>query len=123
MDTNIVIALLNAEPAVARKWSQAETVLLPATVLGELLYGARRSSRPDENAAHVHLLARSMEFVACDGVVCEHYAAVKSGLTAIGHPIPENDVWVAACCMAAQATLVTRDAHFRAIVDLECEEW
>lgn len=123
LDTNVVIALLNAEPNVASRWSEAQTVVLPAPVLGELLYGALRSSRRAENENRVGAVTRTMEFVACDEAVCEHYAQIKAALADAGRPIPENDLWVAACCMAAEATLVTRDAHFAAISELPREEW
>ena len=68
-------------------------------------------------------LARTMEFIACDEAVCRRYAALKASLARAGRPIPDNDLWVAACCLAAGATLVTRDAHFQHVPDLVCEEW
>jgi tRNA(fMet)-specific endonuclease VapC len=68
-------------------------------------------------------LAASMDFTACDEDVCQHYATVKARLAAAGRPIPANDLWVAACALATEATLVTRDAHFDAIESLATESW
>ncbi len=118
-----MIALLNGEPDVARRWSEAPTAMLPAPVLAELLYGAFRSARRVDNEQGVRLVARSMQFIACDQSVCEYYAMLKATLAEAGRPIPENDLWVAACCLAAEATLVSRDAHFGGILGLHCEEW
>ncbi len=123
LDTNIAIALLRAEPHVVERWSSADHVVLPAPVLAELLYGARRSGRPAENEERVLDLARAMEFVVCDQVVCRRYASLKAALSQSGRPIPNNDLWIAACCLAANATLVTRDAHFVGLPELVCEEW
>ena len=123
LDTNVVIALLNDEPEVVRKWQLAQAVLLPAPVNAELLYGALRSGRPEENVRRVQGLLQHMELIVCDRAVCERHAQVRSSLAAMGRPIPENDVWVAACAQAAGATLVTRDQHFTPVTDLQLAEW
>lgn len=114
LDTNVVIALLSADPSVVARWAEARAVILPAPVLAELLYGARRSARQAENEERVRAMAREMHLAVCDEPVCEQYARVKALLADAGRPIPENDLWVAACSLAAEATLATRDAHFEA---------
>lgn len=42
----------------------------------------------------------------------EIYAAARAQLKALGRPIPENDVWIAALCLQWDLPLLTRDAHF-----------
>ena len=44
-------------------------------------------------------------------VIGELYA----GFVRTGRPIPVNDIWIAATCARAGATLLTWDAHFRLI--------
>ena len=117
------MAVLNEEEQVVERWSSVDTALLPAPVLGELLYGALRSSRPDANTARVRDLAGEMEFVSCSDVVCEQYARLRATLASLGRPISENDVWVVVCAVGASAILVTRDTHFESIADLPCERW
>jgi tRNA(fMet)-specific endonuclease VapC len=123
LDTNVAIAVLNGEDAATRYWKAAETVLLPAPVLGELLYGARRSVRPSENEARAIAFARTMGLILVDETVCQNYGAVKASTHAAGRPIPDNDIWVAACCFAAEAILVSRDSHFDSVDGLVREEW
>jgi predicted nucleic acid-binding protein len=41
----------------------------------------------------------------------------------IGHPIPENDIWVAATCLEVGVPLLTRDGHFDYIRGLEVINW
>ena len=123
LDTNVLIAVLNEDASVVERWSSVDVALLPAPVLGELLYGALRSSRPNANTARIRDLAGEMQLVPCGEAVCEEYARLRATLAAAGRPIPENDVWVAACAVAADAVLVTRDAHFEAIAELACEKW
>jgi tRNA(fMet)-specific endonuclease VapC len=45
LDTNIVIAILAKEPAVHQRLAEATEVFVPSIVLGELYYGAHKSSR------------------------------------------------------------------------------
>lgn len=49
VDTNAVIAYRQGIPQVCRLIEGADTILLPVIVLGELLYGAANSTRPQEN--------------------------------------------------------------------------
>jgi tRNA(fMet)-specific endonuclease VapC len=46
LDTNIVIAIFAEEASVLEHLAAAEDVFVPAVVLGELYYGARKSGRP-----------------------------------------------------------------------------
>ena len=36
-----------------------------------------------------------------------------------GHPLPENDIWIAATCLVNDLSLATLDRHFRAIDGLK----
>jgi tRNA(fMet)-specific endonuclease VapC len=46
LDTNIVIAIFAGELPVLERMAAAEEVFVPAVVLGELYYGARKSGVP-----------------------------------------------------------------------------
>jgi tRNA(fMet)-specific endonuclease VapC len=67
LDTNIVIALLAREQAVIDRVKHAEAVYLPATVLGELYFGARKSARAQENLERLRALAAASAVLHCDG--------------------------------------------------------
>ena len=54
VDTNAVIAYRSGVPKVCDLTEGADRILLPVTVLGELLYGAANSSRPKENEQAVN---------------------------------------------------------------------
>jgi len=123
LDTNVAIAVLNGEEEAVAQWQTAEEVLLPAPVLGEPLYGAAKSRRPEENATRARTLAAAMDFQPCDAAVCARYADLKLALARIGRPMPTNDLWIAACCLEAGAVIVSRDTHFDGVPGLEREEW
>ncbi len=123
LDTNIIIALLGGEPAVAAGIRQAEAVFVPAIALGELYYGARKSGRSAQNLDRLEALAAAAAVLPCDAVTAALNGALKADLRARGMPIPENDLWIAAVGQQHQLTLVTRDAHFSAISGLARTSW
>ncbi len=123
VDTNAVIAYREGIPEVCSLIERADTILLPVIVLGELLYGAANSARPQENEQAVRKFLDQSVLTPIDESIAAHYAAVRSKLKKIGRPIPENDIWVAATCLELGVTLLSRDTHFNYIDDLPVINW
>ncbi len=123
LDTNIVIALLAGEGSVLSNLGTASEVFLPATVLGELFFGAAKSGRPAENAANVERLAASSVVIPCDLNVAREFGLVKQRLKQKGRLIPENDIWIAATAICHSLVLVTRDRHFLQVERLSITDW
>ncbi len=116
VDTNAVIAYRAGVSEACRLIKEAEAILVPAPVLGELLYGALNSQRIRENQEAVHQFLRYALFVPCD-------ASVRHRLRKIGRPIPENDIWIAAACLEFDVPLLTRDVHFESVEGLRVMNW
>ena len=123
LDTNIVIALLAKDPAVNQHLTEATEVFVSSIVLGELYYGARKSSRVESNIQTVDQFAAASRVLVCDSTTAQHYGQLKNFLREKGRPIPENDIWIAAVAQHHKLTLVSRDAHFRELPDLPFESW
>lgn len=121
LDTNIMVGLLNRENAVVDGVGRLTHVAIPSTVLGELYFGALRSSMPDQNLARLEVVAATSPIIGCDGGTAKAYGRVKSELLRIGRPIPENDIWIAGLALQFDATLVTRDSHFSHVSGLKLE--
>jgi len=123
LDTNIVIALFAQEAVVQQRLAAADEVFISSIVLGELYYGAEKSSRVEANIARINTFAAGNAVLVCDTATAQFYGAIKNHLRAKGNPIPENDIWIAAIARQHQLTMVTRDGHFQAIDGLEVELW
>lgn len=123
LDTNIVIALFANEATIKDNLGDAEEVFVPSIVIGELFYGARKSTRSKENLARIDELALASVVLGCDVETARKYGEIKNGLRSKGHPIPENDIWIAAIVAQHNLTLVSRDAHFDEIIDLNRVTW
>ena len=123
LDTNIIIALFASEKDVQEKLAQVDDVFVPSVVLGELYFGAHKSARATKNSARIDELASNTVVLSCDSETARHYGEVKNALRLKGHPIPENDIWIAAVAIQHDLALVTRDAHFKEIENLKIVMW
>ena len=123
LDTNIVIALFAKEAAAQQHLAETDEVFVSSIVLGELYYGAQKSSRVEANITRVNTFAAANAILVCDTATAQYYGAIKNQLRAKGRPIPENDIWIAATAKQYQLTLVTRDEHFQAVEGLPIEQW
>lgn len=123
LDTNIIIALFAGDPFVKKHIVKAGEIFIPAIVIGELFFGAFKSGRPKANTARIENFAASNTVVACDIGTSRKYGYIKNLLHKKGHPIPENDLWIAALAMEYELTLVSRDEHFKKINELKRVVW
>jgi len=115
LDTNIIIALFKNDENVRNQMAASPAVFVPAIAVGELYYGARHSSHVEKNMNQVREFAENATVLACEITTAEHYGQIKNDLKMKGHPLPENDVWIAAIAKQHSLTVVTRDQHFKEI--------
>ncbi len=115
LDSNAYSLLMRGQEQIADLVRAADELLFSAVVVGELLYGFRRGSRFDQNAADLGSFLSSpfSTFVEVGPVTADRYSRIAAALRAIGRPIPTNDVWIAAHAMETGADLVSADHHFK----------
>lgn len=123
LDTNVVIALIKREPLVLQQFNASVRIILPMPVVGELKYGALLGSITQESLERIDGLVASCDVLNVDLETASHYASIKRTLRERGRPIPENDLWIAAIARQHDLPLVTRDAHFQAIDDIQLLTW
>jgi len=78
---------------------------------------------PEKNEQAVRRFSAQTVLVPIDEAVAVCYATVRLELKERGHPIPENDIWVAATCLELGLPLLTQDGHFDYIYGLEDINW
>lgn len=123
VDTNAVIAYRAGVLEVCDLIEKADVILLPVTVLGELLYGAINSTRSQENEQAVRRFLAQCVLIPIDESIADRYAAVRLELKKAGYPIPENDIWIAATCLEFGVTLLSQDTHFEYVPNLLMANW
>jgi tRNA(fMet)-specific endonuclease VapC len=122
LDTNIYVDFAQGRSDVVDLIATRSTeIALPSIVLGELLYGFMKGNRAGYNEERLHGFITALEVIvlAVTEEVARKYAVIFSDLKKKGTPIPMNDVWIAACCMAAGGTLLTRDRHFAQVDQID----
>lgn len=127
LDSNICIFFLrNREGVVAQKIASAgrEDIKIPSMVKGELLTGAMKSARREQNIVEVMDFLDNYEIVPFDSEAAEVYGEIKSWLELRGTPIGFNDMIIAATALANNGILVTNNTReFSRIPGLMLDDW
>ena len=123
LDTNIVVALFKDDAAVRERLSQHAMVLVSSAVLGELYYGAQKSSQIDRHLREINRFLAKVAVLETNAETAYEYGLIRNELRVKGRPIPENDIWIAATARQHDLTLVSRDRHFAEVDNLRWERW
>jgi len=122
LDTSAYSWLRMGHDTVLDAVAAAETVYVPATVLGELEAAFLLGNRYRENARILEefLAEPFVEALAVTPDVARRYGRVFSQLRRAGTPIPVNDLWIAAAAIDRGAHLLTFDSDFGRVAELDC---
>ena len=123
LDTNIVILLIRGGPigqAVDSRFqlrARPDRPLVAVVTLGEALAFARQHNWGPERIGRLRELLRELIPVNVNAQpILERYAEIDTVLRRSGRTLSDNDVWIAACASAAEATLLTTDRDFDPLV-------
>lgn len=120
LDTNVIIQYIKGNHSLEDVFEE-DDLFVSSVSIGELLYGAELSAKKEQNSAVYQDFCAELTEVSIDSAVASSYAKIKAQLKRDGHPIPENDIWIAACAMCHGLTVVTADRHFSYISNLLIE--
>lgn len=121
LDTSAYSRLRAGDIRVRDFIAEADSVLMPAPVLGELHGAFELGSRGRENrVALTEFLAEPfIHITPVSASVARHYGRVFAALRRTGTPVPANDMWIAACAIDQGACLLTFDHDFDRIAALD----
>lgn len=126
LDTNIVIYTIKNRPAPVRETfkKHENQMCLSAVTLGELIYGAERSSQPERNLADIESLVSRLEVTPFEHHAAEHFGQLRAELYRIGQPIGPYDLMIAGHARALGLILVTNNMkEFERVPGLRIENW
>ncbi|HVR40162.1 MAG TPA: type II toxin-antitoxin system VapC family toxin [Thermoanaerobaculia bacterium] len=127
LDTNACIRILNgSSPALIEHLRSIPraSVRLSSVVKGELLYGARKSTRMADNLRLLEQFFATMISLPFDDRCAEEYGLLREQLDRAGTPIGPNDLLIAATARAYRAVLVTHNVReFSRVPELRLEDW
>jgi tRNA(fMet)-specific endonuclease VapC len=127
LDTNACIRILNGSspPLAARlQATNPAEVRLCAVVKAELLYGARKSARVNDNFRLLRRFFGPLISLPFDDRCAEEAGLIRLDLERSGRPIGPNDLLIAAIARAHDLVLVTHNSReFGRIPGLQLEDW
>ena len=115
LDTNVIIKYLAGDESAKRLMNNASDISVSAIVVGELQYGAQKSSKTESNLTLFANFLSSFAIIPVTEKIASVYGEVKEQLRKKGVNIPENDIWIAASAKAQNCRLLTFDAHFKSV--------
>ena len=123
LDTNAVSALFAGDRALSELLSNSSHHHLPVIVIGEFRYGLLRSRQADLLSSLLDTLIRESIVLGIETRTANEYAHVREELRAVGKPIPENDLWIAALARQHGLDVASRDRHFDQVENLTRRDW
>lgn len=126
LDTDIWIGLARGDANLIQQvyTLDAAKVVTCAVVKAELLFGARKSQRVDENLEGIADLLEPFGSLPFDDRAAEHYGVIRTILESAGTPIGANDMLIAAIALANDCVVVTRNKReFERVPGLRVLNW
>ena len=117
LDTSAYSELKRGHSGVAELLRQSQAIVFSPIVVGELLYGFRRTRHSEHNLRELQEFLENpfVSLVPVTVVTADRFSRIALGLRAKGRPIPTNDIWIAAQAMETGADLLSFDQHFAEI--------
>ena len=119
LDSSAAISFMRGRFEAEEAFRQFDHLLLPIVALGELYPGFERAANPARELRKLEWLVSQCDVLAPDSSTAREYARIKAELFAVGRPIPDNDVWIAAEARLLGLPLLANDAHFSLISRLQ----
>lgn len=127
LDTNICIYFLKGmyinllDRIISNK---PDDIKVPSIVKAELLYGAEKSQKREENMKKVYNFLLPFEIVPFDDICAVEYSKIRAELERAGNAIAPNDLIISAIVLSRGGTLITNnEKEFCRIPGLLLENW
>ena len=94
--------------------AQADQILVPSPVIGELMHGFRIGRHFKQNSTRLEMFLGEpqVDVAQITKRTGEIYGEILEHLQKIEAPLPTNDLWIAALAIEHDAVLITSDRHF-----------
>ena len=115
LDTNVLIKFFRSDLRIASIITAYEKIVLPTVVIGEYMAGVDPKTTGGQRQLEVlsaFLDSSAVKTFPVTEDVASVYARLFRTLRVNGTPIPQNDMWIAACAIESGATLLSFDRHF-----------
>ena len=125
MDTDVCVELLRGNKRVIEhRRKVADEVTISFMTMGELYYGAERSSNPSHNRELIERFLLSVTCLQSDRPIMEKFGILKAELAVRGEILPDADILIAATALTWGDSIVSGNkAHFARFNGLKVMDW
>ncbi len=126
LDTNICIYVMKNHPVELRSKfnAVAEQLCISSITLGELYFGAEKSSRREANMSVLNNFVARLEILPFGSKAAAHYGQVRAELQRAGTPCGANDMLIGAHARSEGLIVVTNNGReFCRMPGLRVENW
>lgn len=126
LDTNTVIYTIKNRPNEVREAFKKHygQICISSVTLMELIYGAERSAKPEQNLSDIEGLAARMEVLSYGDTAAAHTGQIRAELAGRGKLIGPYDQMIAGHARSEGLILVTNNLReFKRVDGLRVENW
>ena len=125
LDTDTCIGLLKGDDAVVASWRACgEQCALPSMVIGELYYGAFKSTIREEELNRVDRFVAILPEIKPSRCSMRRFGEIKASLEQKGTPPADADIIIASIAIEEGLVLVTGNVrHYNRIEGVTIENW
>ena len=127
LDSDHCVAILRAKLDLVGHASTDEELAITAISVGELVHGAAKSQRTNENLARLDVLFAALTVLPYDEWSARRFGQLKARLEQAGEAVSDLDLQIASVALEHGAILVTHNqkhfARLANIAGLAIEDW
>ena len=99
-------------------------MVVSTVTLGELIYGAEKSTSPERNLSDIERLVAHLELLPFDRSVATHFGQLRAELAGAGKPIGPYGQMIAGHARSLGLVLVTNNVReFERVPGLRIDNW
>ena len=127
LDSDHCVAILRAKLDLVGHATTDEELAITAISVGELVHGAAKSQRTNENLARLDVLFAALTVLPYDEWSARRFGQLKARLEQAGEAVSDLDLQIASVALEHGAILVTHNqkhfARLANIAGLAIEDW
>ena len=124
LDTDHCIEVLRGRLDIDQHISPGTQLYVTAITVGELVFGACKSNRPEYHLAQVRRLLESVIVLPYDRESGHRYGHLKDTLRRAGQPLAEPDLQIASIALSRALPFATHNTrHFARVDELGLVDW
>ena len=124
LDTDHCIAILRQRLDLGNHVAADEELFITSITVAELVHGANRSRRREDNLARLEVLFAALTVLPFDEAAGRRFGHLKAKLEEQGELLDDLDLQIASIALEHKLTLTTNNTkHFKRVKNLTLENW